>query len=267
MSLSVTVVDSHREALEASGLLEGTRVFDGQFDSVKATLKTRQTLRAGDFYIKRYLVDVETSKRWFAASFASMAEREWAVLHRLAEADIPSIEPAALIHDTEGGQIKRACLITRALPDTETLEEADRTPAQRRTLATRVGEMLRDMHDAGVNHRDCYLVHWRVTDEDRLFITDLNRADIRGRVGRRWRVKDLAALLFSAQGHTTTTERARAFKAYLGGRPLRKFAGLMRAVERKAARMARHTQRKVSRGVPNYHMPDRIAGENAGSSG
>jgi heptose I phosphotransferase len=60
------------------------------------------------------------------------------------------------------------------------------------------------MHEAGINHRDFYICHFHLDPlslgeaELRCYLIDLHRAQIRSRTPRRWRVKDLAGLYFSA---------------------------------------------------------------------
>jgi heptose I phosphotransferase len=108
------------------------------------------------------------------------------------------------------------------------------------------------MHEGGVNHRDFYFVHLLVGDGDRIFVTDLNRADLRRRVGRRWRVKDLAALLHSAPPGVTTREMVLFARTYLDS-PLRQHRRFLDAVRKKAARMKALTLKRIAQGRPNYH--------------
>ena len=60
------------------------------------------------------------------------------------------------------------------------------------------------MHASGLNHRDCYLCHFLLDPASvhekriRLHVIDLHRAQLRSRIPRRYRVKDLAGIFFSA---------------------------------------------------------------------
>ena len=60
------------------------------------------------------------------------------------------------------------------------------------------------MHGSGLNHRDCYLCHFLLDPASlnakriRLHVIDLHRAQIRSRIRRRFRVKDLAGIFFSS---------------------------------------------------------------------
>ena len=151
----------------------------------------------------------------------------------------------------------RAALVTVGLPAQISLEQVIRDqplpPARRQKFARELGAILRAMHEGGVNHRDFYLVHIRVGDNDELYVTDLNRADIRRRVTRRWRVKDVAALLHSAPASVTASDKARFARAYFG-QPLRERRPFIQAAIRKAARMTAHTRKRVAEGESNYHL-------------
>ncbi len=78
----------------------------------------------------------------------------------------------------------------------------------KRTLIQKIAEIARVMHGAGLNHRDFYLCHFLVRDRDwskrtptdalELVLIDLHRVQRRECVPRRWLVKDLGGLLFSA---------------------------------------------------------------------
>ncbi len=71
-------------------------------------------------------------------------------------------------------------------------------------LLTNVARMVRDMHRAGVNHRDLYICHFLLRNHEAglsaasLHLIDLHRAQKRDTTPIRWRNKDLAALHFSA---------------------------------------------------------------------
>ena len=80
--------------------------------------------------------------------------------------------------------------------------------ALKRALLVNVARIAREMHRAGMNHRDFYLCHFLVRDREwprwapnepvLLVLIDLHRMQMRRRVPKRWLVKDLGGLLFSA---------------------------------------------------------------------
>ena len=118
----------------------------------------------------------------------------------------------------------------------------------KRTLIAAVADLARRVHDSGLNHRDLYLCHiLRSEQTGRLHLLDLHRAQIRRDVPRRWRIKDLSALLFSSNEAGLTQRDLLRFIAVYRNRPWRtsltKEPDLWRSVERKAASIARHDAR------------------------
>jgi len=121
------------------------------------------------------------------------------------------------------------------------------------SLLDDVAHIARRMHDAGLHHQDFYLTHLLLPDvPDRptggkeggtgIHVIDLGRARYRRRLSRRWIVKDLAQLNYSAR-LLTHSDRRRFLELYLG-RPLtladRPF---VRRIVRKSAAIARHSRK------------------------
>ena len=74
-------------------------------------------------------------------------------------------------------------------------------------IITRVAEMVRNMHSIGINHRDCYICHFLLhlpftgnSNDLKISIIDLHRAQFRKAVPIRWRNKDLIGLYYSCMG-------------------------------------------------------------------
>lgn len=122
-------------------------------------------------------------------------------------------------------------LITDELTGTESLEDvcarwpqSPPSAAVKRQLILRVAEIARRMHGAGINHRDFYLCHFLLemrgdTAQRPLYLMDLHRAQIRRRVPRRWLVKDLGGLYYSALDiDLTGRDVLRFIRHYCGGR-------------------------------------------------
>lgn len=125
---------------------------------------------------------------------------------------------------------RQSFLVTDELMHTVSLEELGerwRTkpgPAPFKwALIRRVGEIAKAMHDAGVNHRDFYLGHFLIARSAvechdataPLHLIDLHRSQVRARVPRRWRVKDIGGLYFStARLGLTRRDLLRFVRAY-----------------------------------------------------
>jgi heptose I phosphotransferase len=125
-----------------------------------------------------------------------------------------------------------------------------------RALARELARIARSLHGRGVNHQDFYLSHFFIPAEQpleerpRLFLVDLQRLGRRWAVPRRYVVKDLGQLLYSADGlpQLSRADKLRLLRFYLGERPLSPRAKrLARAVMGKAGRVARHDAHILAR--------------------
>ncbi|MBE7492382.1 MAG: hypothetical protein HS108_11575 [Planctomycetes bacterium] len=264
-NVEITADPAFEAQLREAGLLDLGALFTrADLVPVKTKLAERQTLKLAlpggmPVYIKRY-PKLRKPGLLGRASAPSPARREWMALTVLGGAGVPTIRPLALLEECQGRHTVRAALITLGLDAPHTLEDIARTAAvtaaRKHAITRELARITRRMHDAGINHRDYYLVHIRVGAGDTLHVTDLNRADLRKVVPERWVVKDLAALHFSAPNPPVSrTDRARFLRAYTGKR-LRHCRSLVRAITRKAERMRRHTGKKVAAGAANYHLPE-----------
>jgi heptose I phosphotransferase len=187
---------------------------------------------------------------------------EYRNLVKLREIGVPSITPVAAGTRVRGFRCE-SFLLTDALGPTVKLEDyvpgyfsrpfSKEQASEKRLLIENLAGLTRKMHDGGVNHRDYYLCHIHILPDaspwPKLFVIDLNRADRRGTVGTRWKVKDLAALNYSAPtGVFSQTDRLRFFKAYMGtGRLSKAQRGLIRRILGKSERIARHAERSKAR--------------------
>ena len=179
---------------------------------------------------------------------------EYRAALRLAAAGVPSLVVAAYGSRGPNPARRQSFLVTEALEGRLSLETfcaawpgSAPAPHQRRLLIERVAGIAAGMHGAGVNHRDFYLCHLlldaaslasaRVATDVRVNLIDLHRAQRRTRVPRRWRVKDLAALQFSALAiGLTRRDRLRFLRAYFGvglRLVLQREVRLLAAVERR----------------------------------
>ena len=130
--------------------------------------------------------------------------------------------------------------------------------ALKRRLLAAAGEQARAMHAAGVCHRDYYLGHLMADarklagNEVALAVIDLHRAAVRRRVPKRWRRRDLAALLYSCAAlPLTRQDRCRFVAAYTGepaARALRRAPRFWRGVQRRSHRLH---GRALAKGIAN----------------
>lgn len=163
------------------------------------------------------------------------AMNEVRALEFLSMHEICSLEVAGYGWKGFNPATRRSFLITKSVENTESLQEfaerlVGRTIPWRLKLALiRVlAETISHMHRVGLNHRDCYLVHFRipnaleesaqhVQENPKMVVMDLHRAQIRTKVPHRWQVKDLAGLYFSAHSFfRSKRDRLRFIKWYTG---------------------------------------------------
>jgi heptose I phosphotransferase len=105
----------------------------------------------------------------------------------------------------------KSVIVTEDLVGTVSLEDycadwANNPPtySTRLKLLRKLADSARRMHGAGINHRDFYICHFHLdersldADEVSCYLIDLHRAQIRKKTPRRWLLKDLGGLYFSA---------------------------------------------------------------------
>jgi heptose I phosphotransferase len=248
VDLPFRVRPDHREALAARGLrtLHDCMTFLGD-EIVKHKIAGREVVSFSHgprtYFLKRV-----SGSGW------EDVLHECRVLSHLRGVDVPVPEPVAC-----GAGDQHAALVTPGLPAERSLEDlllGPPLPRERlRELVTRSAALLRQLHDCGVNHRDYYVGHLLVDDQDRLHLVDLGRAEIRRRVPRRRVIKDLAAFLFSVPERVVDPELRDLFlRSYLGEEGGARVKELAAAVTRKSRWMRRHAERKLARGETNIHV-------------
>jgi UDP-glucose:(heptosyl)LPS alpha-1,3-glucosyltransferase len=191
------------------------------------------------------------------------AQNEWRALELLSQIGVPTMTPVAYGQRGRNPARMWSFLITEELTGTTSLEDLGATWAAqppsfrlRKALTEQLASIVRRMHAHGLNHRDCYLCHFHLDagwarepvdpDRLRLHVIDLHRAQIRRRTPRRWIVKDLAGLYFSALGvGLTRTDRLRFIRAY-EQKPLRETVRQHRRFWRHVERVAFALHRRLS---------------------
>jgi UDP-glucose:(heptosyl)LPS alpha-1,3-glucosyltransferase len=148
------------------------------------------------------------------------AQNEWDALNKLRELHIPSMTPIAFGRRGLNPATQESFIITQELSDIIQLDdffrryEEDNKKLQllsviKWKIITRVATIARQLHQAGINHRDFYLCHFMLRESSLstgtnteilpdIYLMDLHRARMRSRVPQRWLIKDLGGLLFSA---------------------------------------------------------------------
>ena len=164
---------------------------------------------------------------------------------------------------------KRSFIITEEIPNAESLERQlpdffkGTTTVEklklRRSFISQFAGFIRRFHDTNYRHRDLYFSHIFYSNDSDFYLIDLARAFKPIVFSRRFRIKDIAQLYYSAPAkYFTRTDRLRFYLSYTpvlafarkhGGRLNRKDKAFIRRVMNKARRMARHDV-KHGRSVP-----------------
>jgi len=121
----------------------------------------------------------------------------------------------------------------------------------RRVFVTQLAAFVRKFHQTGYRHRDLYFSHIFYTKTGDFYMIDLARAFKPALLARRFQIKDIAQLYYSAPGsHFSRSDRVRFYLAYTARRRLAaEDKTFIRKVIAKANRMARH-DRRHGRNVP-----------------
>jgi hypothetical protein len=176
--------------------------------------------------------------------------------------------PKTLFYGEQWGTFfeKRSFIITEKIPNAESLER--RLPncfsgpktveniKLRRDFIAQLAGFVKQFHETGYCHRDLYLSHIFHSDSGDFYLIDLARAFKPGVRLRRFLIKDIAQVYYSAPAkYFSKTDRLRFYINYAGRQKLtRKDKAFIRKVLNRAKRMARHDI-KHGRPVPFANGP------------
>lgn len=190
------------------------------------------------------------------------ADREWNAIHRLTQVGVDTMNGRAFGQKGINPLRRHSFIITEDLTPTISLEDycanwLNEPPLfpTKQMIIRRVAEMVRGMHKAGINHRDCYICHFLLhlpftekEDELKISVIDLHRAQLRTSVPMRWRDKDLIGLYYSSLNIGLTQRDIFRFMKIYFALPLKEILkqeqALIEKVSRKAEKIKERTIRK-----------------------
>ena len=184
--------------------------------------------------------------RWPGAG--DEAQREWEMIQAVAGCGIQTAVPIALGQAGGKGHAIRSFLMTAEISKAEegSTYASRLNPLRRRAFLLRVAELARRFHSAGFVHKDFYLGHVLVSENEGkadLFLIDLQRVTEPCCFGDRWRTKDLGGLAYSMlNAGARRTDLMACFLAYLGQAELRRED--KRTIRRILPRVARLQRRR-----------------------
>ncbi len=265
------VDDAYWPALREANLTTFRRVMETTEGTCLRALKDRENWKlqlhnphqpSRAAYLKKHHVrDVGS---WMRAKLgvpplATAGSVEARNVERLRRVGIPAMQVIAYGEKLHGSGLSESFVLTEELTDHTQLDHflkqrfSDcRTPRQqqenveRRALIQQVAVVARRFHTLGYNHRDFYCCHFFIreprTGAFEVNLIDLQRVEHRRRLRRRWLVKDLAQLSYSAPGEQVSRTDQMAFiKRYLDVPKLRPMdKRFIRAILAKRRRMQRN---------------------------
>lgn len=147
---------------------------------------------------------------------------------------------------------KRSFFITEKIPNAEALERklpdyfaGKPTPVNlkiRRDFISSLANFIMKFHETGYRHRDLYLSHIFYNDKGEFYLIDLARAFRPLLFKKRFQIKDIAQLYYSAPGNIfSRTDRMRFYFNYTGRKKLLSNDKIfIRQVIKKVNQMTRH---------------------------
>jgi heptose I phosphotransferase len=174
------------------------------------------------------------------------ARNEWNAILDFHEAGLPTMTPVAF-----GESGSNSFLITEALENCTKLSDlgigrnstVSSSEEERSELIREVARIAHTMHRHGLHHQDFYLGHLLLSSSSpgRIYVIDLGRVRKQKPLSRRWIIKDLAQLNFSAA--LTPQERLQFLHAYLGRRLTAADRLFVARIDAKTETIARHSRK------------------------
>lgn len=263
----------YAQALQKEGLHDYFSVMGYPWGEIYKRNELRSVVRikpgnltGPSFFLKRHF---KTPLKDIFASLLKLRKprsaggKEWEACQRFRALGIPTLTPVAWGERSFHFFPRDSFFISLEVAGAQRLEDylvkmftppLDRERLHlKRELIHKVAHLARTIHDAGLNHRDFYLGHILIREEDHgppsLCVIDLQRVESHPKVGKRLRVKDLAALNFTASAQAVSSaDRLRFFKCYAGRPRLTKEdRAWIRAVVKKTEKIRQHTEKLLAR--------------------
>lgn len=196
----------------------------------------------------------EWLKNWLSLRSPIVSARtEWQAIAKLKSLKLATLDAVAFAERGLLSFKRQSFLLTRELTAVESLETycrpwRDNPPPrkERNNLIRQLASYVKTIHDERWFHRDLYLCHFlkSLNEEDKYYLIDLHRMQHK-RFSRRWRIKDLSALYYSAFEYGVNIRDVLYFiRCYNGGKPYRLQKKLWQRVEHKAQRLQQKALRK-----------------------
>ncbi|MCK5235543.1 MAG: glycosyltransferase [Deltaproteobacteria bacterium] len=263
----ITISEAFEEVLASNGLCGFEKLFGFEGGEFEVEREERSVVRfevkdknAGlkVFYLKRHTGIQKRSIKSMITRGSEDGRNEWEMMISLLRDGFLTMTPVAYGQKKEGG-LQKSLTLTEEIYNGVRVEDYIPTLAakgkdgvkEKRKVIGDVGRLARRFHDAGYNHQDFYLGHIFITPASgELFLIDLQRVQKRERVGKKWVVKDLSQLVYTALicDNFSSTDLVRFAYAYLGKAGFDKDdKKMIKEILAKAERISRHTVKLLRR--------------------
>jgi hypothetical protein len=177
---------------------------------------------------------------------------EWVSASQLTSTGVST--PRTIAYGEQWGSLfeKRSFVITEKIPDAEALERKlpecfNERPTstnlkRRRQFIAQLASFIKKFHETNYRHRDLYFSHIFQDNDGRFFLIDLARVFKPVVLCRRYQIKDIAQVYYSApKRYFSNTDRLRFYLGYAGKSKLTGADRIfIRRVINKVERMERH---------------------------
>jgi len=175
------------------------------------------------------------------------AENEWKAIDKLKSIDVDTMTYVAYGKMGWNPAAQRSFIVTEDLAGCISLEDYcltwhDAPPLDNEQLAIieKVARIAQRLHDNGINHRDLYICHFLLNitlkeEEPVLYLIDLHRAQLRNQIPSRWRIKDVASIVYSMLEVRLSKDKIDVFKASYSNGLTGDKGVFWRAVDRKSS--------------------------------
>lgn len=171
------------------------------------------------------------------------ASNEWLAIEKFSQLKINTLRMVGYGWKGRNPARRQSFILTQALPPSQSLEDVCRdwptskpSFALKQCLLEQIAVIARKLHQNGVNHRDFYICHFLlnsaqdllptdtkadIENKVTLFLIDLHRVQLRKTTPKRWVVKDIGSLYFSAMDIGLTGRDIFRFLKIYHNKPLR----------------------------------------------
>ena len=194
--------------------------------------------------------------------------REWRNIDLVTRAGIPTVRRVAwgerrcLSREISSFTITEELYGARSLKEILQERAAGKADAgsfrEKRDLIQRVARLASRLHRHGLYHQDFYLGHIYKGPDEVLYLIDLQRVLCSPLASRRYRIKDLAQIHYSAMEipGISASDRLRFLLAYTGSQRVgREEREMIQKILAKTGRIARHTVKLLERRRRRKEIP------------